>query len=184
MKKLIYLILLLGYFSNAQSVVIDRFTRFAADRGTIYFTDNAATPTPYEVNGTAGVADESTNYTMTSDADSDNGTYAIQAQLNNDITATQGLTMTLNNLKENTSYDVSCRCKVSAGAGNARMQLRSSEGWGSNQSSGFFTESYTTITLTETTGSGITSSSVRFIFTSSGDNLDSIFFDNCTVTEN
>ena len=153
----------------------------ADSRGPVYFPDNAATPVPYEVVGIAGVSDLGTDYIFTTNASASDGTVSIRGTLNKDITSTAFFTLDLENLTENTTYNVTCDCRRNTGGGNFRLRLDITEGWTSTQSSGFVTDTFLPVTLQATTGPGVTTAKLRGLFTSTGDLDDFFELDKCML---
>lgn len=145
-----------------------------------YFTPNAATPTPDEVNGTSGWSDVAggPTITFTSVADPSEGTYAIRATTDTSSTGAE-FRLALTNMENGASYTITYDAK--SNHGNWRLKLSTSDGWTAADNNGFETTSYTADTLLGTTNS--TTVYIRGEVTSFVTSGDYMTIDNIVVTK-
>lgn len=169
--------------SHSQMVVNSYAVQSSSSCGTYFYEDNAATPfaTGCEVNGTAGfVAETPADWTITSDADSDNGLYAVKMELIQNLSANSVVELTLTGLTPGTSYEIRIRAKKS-GTVNMRMRLDTADGWnGTTGLTAFFTDTYEDRFLIREANS--TTAVVDFLATSTGDIGEFMIVDNIQVT--
>lgn len=183
MNKLLFMFLLIGFLAFGQDDYLVSYTQ-GSTAAPEYFTANAATPSPGEVNGTAGFTQTGTNYNITSvSSDVQDGTYAIDATLNADNDSVYKIILSLTGLTNGGNYTVTFYGKRNAtGSVNCQMRLASTGGWTTSETTSFFTTSYVQYSETATTNS--TTPEIEFYTTSNGDTGEGFKIDNIVITEN